>query len=383
MGMIKTLLNLGLVFCLLLSISFKRKESLYQVISSHPHDLEEITPHIKTVSKEGRLWIVQLKKNAPTEIKQHLRALTGTEKSYQYKSKRFDPKTVAWINEMTKLDFEGGFNPYFIQDEDRQDIRAVVSGVDARNIESDVSHLAGYVTRYAGTDENKEALVWVKERFEQVGFKTSLHCFQANSCNLIAEKAGRARKSSVLLVMGHIDSVGEDYAGADDNASGVAVMLEMARVLASYRNSQTIRFLVTNNEELGLVGANAYARKLENEKQIKNLTLAINMDMVGYNSNGIVELETNPEFETLGNWFADLATRYTSLKPKITLGAWGSDHVPFLKRGVPTLLTIEDWNTKTPCYHQECDRPDTLNYNYAAEIARLNVSAVMTKDTTP
>jgi hypothetical protein len=104
------------------------------------------------------------------------------------------------------------------------------------------------------------------------------------------------------------------------------------------------------------------------------------MDMVGYNSNGVVELETNAEFEPLAKWFATLASTYTNLHSKITLGAWGSDHVPFLEKNVPTLLTLEDWSTKTPCYHQACDQPNTINYSYAAEITKLNTAAVLTKD---
>jgi Zn-dependent M28 family amino/carboxypeptidase len=104
------------------------------------------------------------------------------------------------------------------------------------------------------------------------------------------------------------------------------------------------------------------------------------MDMVGWNANGIVELETDAGFEPLAKSFAALATAYTNLKTKITIGAWGSDHIPFLKAGVPAILTIEDWSTKTPCYHAACDRPEGLNYAYATEIGKLNVSAVMSKD---
>ena len=74
--------------------------------------------------------------------------------------------------------------------------------------------------------------------------------------------------------------------------------------------------------------------------------------MVGYNLNGVVELKMEPDYEEM---VASLSYSYTKLKPKITLGAWGSDHVPFLKRSVSSILTIEDWSTKTPCYHQSCE----------------------------
>jgi Zn-dependent M28 family amino/carboxypeptidase len=209
---------------------------------------------------------------------------------------------------------------------------------------------------------------------------TKLECYRPEACSVIADKVGSEFPQQVILIMGHFDSVGKDFAGADDNASGVAVMMEMARVLQNYPNKKTIRFFATNGEESGLLGAQHYANLLASSGEIKNLVLAINMDMVGYNANGIVELETDSQYENLATWFASLTAQYTSLKSKITLGAWGSDHVPFIKKNVPTLLTIEDWSTKTPCYHTSCDKPDTLNYTYAGEIGKLNVAATITKD---
>jgi hypothetical protein len=59
--------------------------------------------------------------------------------------------------------------------------------------------------------------------------------------------------------------------------------------------------------------------------------------------------------------------------------AWGSDHVPFLRKGIPGILTIEHWKTKTPCYHKSCDILDTLNISYLVEIAKLNLAAAIYK----
>jgi Zn-dependent M28 family amino/carboxypeptidase len=148
----------------------------------------------------------------------------------------------------------------------------------------------------------------------------------------------------------------------------------------SGQSSQVGRSSLRSRTKSGGNQLTARIPTLKKNGDIKKLALAINMDMVGYNSNGIVELETDSQYEKLANWFAGLATTYTSLKSKITIGAWGSDHVPFIQGGVPTLLTIEDWSTKTPCYHTECDKPSTLNYEYAGQIAKLNLAAIMTKD---
>ena len=357
----KHLISALLLVGLLLSVSSAhRDEELFQVISSHPHDLAEISPYIETVHQDGRLWLVRPKDDAPAEVFEHLRMASGREKSYLHSGKRL---TKVSKNLLTR-------NP----------IRELVMDIDAKAIKKDVEGLSSYKTRATGTRENQQALAAVGNRLKNMGYEVQEICYRAGACSLIADKLGSTSPENVLMVMGHIDSVGADFAGADDNASGTAVLLEMARVIKDYQSKKTIRFFVTNGEELGLLGAKHYAKYLDEQNKIDELELVINMDMVGYNSNGIVELETNREYEAMAQWFSNLAAEYTTLKTKITLGAWGSDHVPFLEKGVPSLLTIEDWNTKTPCYHKACDKPETLNYHYAASIGMLNLSAILHKD---
>lgn len=355
----KLILSFLFVFGLILNLGFSFKiGKLYQVVSSHPHDVEHFLPYIRTVKKDGRLWIVQLKKSAPESVKVHLREVTGKEKTYHYVS--------------TLISFS--------QQKSSSRMSLLVESISKENIEQEVVRLASYETRAVGTKGNQDAVNSVMQKLGSFGYEVKQICYSAKACSIIADKKGSTLPDQVLMVMAHIDSVGESFAGADDNASGTAVLLEMARVLKTYANKKTLRFFITNGEESGMLGASHYARQLANTNQIKQLALVINMDMVGYNSNGVVELETNAEFEGQARWYADIAQRFTSLKTKITIGAWGSDHVPFLRRGVNSILVIENWDTKTPCYHEACDTPDTLNYDYAAEIGKLNVAAILNKD---
>lgn len=326
----------------------------YQVISQHPHDVKDLEQHVKTVSKTGRLWIVE-GSDVPKGLLKNLKTLDGTEKHYRYspmKSLHSDPV-----------------------------IRSLTSKMSETLIRDYVVKLAGYKTRHAGSPENEKAVEEIEKNLSELGYVTSQICYASRRCSVLAEKKGSVSEDKVILVEAHMDSVGKDFAGADDNASGTAVLMEMARVLATHKNQKTIRFFVTNGEEGGLLGAKHYVRTLKSSGMLSQLELVINMDMVGWNSNGIVELETNSPYEALAKKFAELAATYTTLKSKITIGAWGSDHVPFLSAGVPAILTIEDWSTKTPCYHAACDKPEGLNYAYATEIGKLNVSAVMSKDT--
>lgn len=325
----------------------------YQVISQHPHDVKDLEGHVKTISTNGRLWIVE-GDNLPESVLKNLKPLDGSEMHYTY-----SPLTILAPHPR---------------------IRRELTKLSETLIRDYVVKLASYKTRLVGTSDNVSAVEEIEKNLSELGFETSQICYASRRCSVLAEKKGSVNPEKVILVEAHMDSVGRDFAGADDNASGTAVLMEMARVLSTYKNKKTIRFFVTNGEESGLKGAHHYAGVLSKSGEIKNLELVINMDMVGWNKNGIVELETDAPYDSLAKWFAELATTYTSLKTKITIGAWGSDHVPFLKAGVPSILTIEDWSTKTPCYHTACDKPDGLNYGYATEIGKLNVAAVMSKD---
>lgn len=331
------------------------KPQVYQVMTSHPHDVHEFKSYVQTVKQTGRLWLVHLDPKMPQHLMEHFRATDGQDVRHYLAPNTKSLHAISQIKDFTNR-------------------------IEVSNIKGDVESLASFKTRAVGTADNQKATGLVKDFLQGLGYSTSVQCYRPEACSVIADKAGDGSSKNVIMIMAHLDSVGRSFAGADDNASGTAVLMEVARVLKDYDNKNTIRFFVTNGEESGLLGAKHYANFLKNNGEIKNLILAINMDMVGYNSNGIVELETDEQYEKLANWFAQLAGTYTKLKSKITIGAWGSDHVPFISGGVPTLLTIEDWSTKTPCYHAECDKPNTLNYDYAGEIAKLNLAAMMAKD---
>lgn len=328
----------------------------YQVISQDPHHVALFRPYIQTIKQNGRQWLVKLAPQMPLQMLKYFHLV-------DLKNLQLDPNL--------KIKPLGLARKHIVQFLDQ---------IEPEKIKQQVIKFSTFNSRAAGSEGNLVAAKLIQDQFKQMGYDVSQTCYAASRCSIIAEKIGKILPKEIILVMAHFDSVGHPFAGSDDNGSGTAVLLEMAEVLKSYDNHKTIRFFATNGEELGLLGAKYYARQLQSSGEISQISLAINMDMVGYNSNGIVELETNKPFEKLALRFVELAQKYTTLKTKITLGAWGSDHVPFLDNNVATILTIEDWSTKTPCYHKACDKPETVNYQYAAEIGKLNIAAVMEQD---
>ncbi len=348
------------LLCLLAALPFvmgATSAPVYQVVNQHPEDLERLLPHVETVRQDGRLWLVRPRGAIPAAAMENLRLVD---------KERVD----SWMVPAKRM----------AKSSPDAEVQSLLASVDADRFHQDVVWLSSIATRRVGTQDNRSATTLLEERLRAMGYTVERVCHRAQECSVVGEKSGSEPSRGVILVMAHFDSVGAPNAGADDNASGAAALLEMAHLLSSTPLRHTLRLFFTNGEENGLLGSNHYARQLAQNGSISSIKLAVNMDMVGYNSNGVVELETNSANARLADEFADLVTTYTSLRPKITLGAWGSDHVPFLERGVPTILTIEDWSTKTPCYHLACDLPATLNNGYAAQIIKLNLAAVVLKD---
>ena len=340
-------------------MSFSQTQSYFQVITTRPEELKAISPYIYYRYEGGRLSIVNLKSQTAT------------------------PKWIFNYIRPVQLGNIGHYSPtpaqlrdFSLPPIDQNYLKAIKMD----QIKGGVAKLASYKDRSSGSVDNQAAQAWIAEQLSQLGYQVSRVCYQPKICSILAEKIGLKNPKSVILVEGHLDSVGESFAGADDNATGTSATLEMARVLSTYQNNNTLRFFLTNGEEQGMLGSTFYVKNLIASGDIKNLKLVVNMDMVGFNSNGTVELETDKEWNSVALWFAQLTATYTQLKSKITLGAFGSDHVPFLKAGVPTLLTIEFWETKTPCYHKECDKYETINFPYMYEITKLNTAAVLTAD---
>ncbi|MDA8245118.1 MAG: M28 family peptidase [Elusimicrobia bacterium] len=230
---------------------------------------------------------------------------------------------------------------------------------------------------------NRAAMDYIYAAFRRLGYEAERQCYKDRKadkeCNIVARRRAGTPGARAVLVIGHMDSVGYENAGADDNASGAAGVLEMARVLSRFRSDHDLIFVAANGEETGMAGSQACARLLKASGELARVDWAINMDMIAWNRDGVMNIETNKEFSSHADWVAAQAYTYTRLKPVITMPAWGSDHVPFLEAGIPTYLAIENWEDHTPCYHQACDTADSLAVPYAADIVRLNLAVIAGK----
>ena len=213
--------------------------------------------------------------------------------------------------------------------------------------------------------------------------------------NLLAEKRGRV--DDVVVELGaHFDTHAWTV-GADDNTSGVAALLEVARACADLQPDRTLRLCFFNGEERGLKGSAAHAAALAESGEA--LDAALVLDTVGFTSRApgsqdapvriplLAWMPETADFVFLaGNWdsgpvaddFEDAAERYVP-----ALRTWGvkriagwfkdserSDHASYWHHDLRAVLLTDTANFRNPHYHQPSDRPETLDLDFAANVAR-------------
>ena len=212
--------------------------------------------------------------------------------------------------------------------------------------------------------------------------------------NIVAALPGvRPDSEGFYIVCAHYDSTASREAGwrdqwpnapapgADDNASGAAAVLEVARALAGHRFAYSVRFVLFAGEEQGLQGSHAYATAL---RAVNARVLGvINLDMVAYDANGDGQVELHAgsrgDSQALASALARNMARYApSLHPelKTDTATTRSDHASFWASGYPAVLLIEDWEEFTPHYHTYGDSLATLNIPYYADIVRATVATI-------
>ena len=179
----------------------------------------------------------------------------------------------------------------------------------------------------------------------------------------------------------HYDSVNNP--GADDNGSGVAGVLEAARVLSQYSFEATLIFMAFDREEQGLVGSRAYAAA-HSEDDIRGM---ISLDMIAYNPVGPTEdmariyYDTHLPIPQITSDLADAMAEYSGLSTTIAPGGDVSDHAPFAHVGFESALLIEYNVWSNPNYHKLTDSVDTagyIDYQYATQMTRGTVGYLAT-----
>lgn len=252
-------------------------------------------------------------------------------------------------------------------------IRALMDSVSLDSIRANIEHLSSYHTRRYDSHYIYEVQDWLVSRYQGFGVDTvMLHDFevpyfeQGTADNVIAVKWGTTKPEEYVICGAHYDSWNSDgydpdtirSPGADDNASGVAGILETARILSRYTFDRTVIFANWCAEEIGLVGSAAYAHDCA--EQLLDIVAYFNLDMTGYLEEGSdihVNLMYTGQDAPLAQYVKDFSHIYF---PEMRIWqdwlAWGdSDYSSFNRNGYPAIHPFEDVDASSPFIHSRLD----------------------------
>jgi hypothetical protein len=329
------------------------------------------------------------------------------------------------------------------------DIRAIVSDISAERIQRSIFVLASFKTRHTLSDPLPSgdgiggAASWIRAEFERASagaggrLKVTLDSFeqppappripqQVQITNIVATLPGTGPDTPgrTLVVSGHYDSRATNpldaagaAPGADDDASGVASVLELARVMSHYKFGATIVFLAVAGEEQALNGSTHWAqgakeRQADIEAMLDNDIIgssrsesgAVDRRTVRLFSQGIPPaaapddallalIKAGGENDTppreLARAIREIAAAYVpAMDVRVIYRAdryqRGGDHLPFLERGFPAVRftePAEDYRRQHQDVREENgvqygDTPDHVDFAYTADVARVNAAAL-------
>jgi Zn-dependent M28 family amino/carboxypeptidase len=311
-------------------------------------------------------------------------------------------------------------------------VQKIVAEISPDRIAAAVKTLAGFETRGNYSDPNQKtrgigaARRWIFAQFHgfsprlEVSYDTGksgatdvTNAVTNDVTNVVAVLPGVAQPEKRIIVAAHYDSInlrakGDKAAeapapGADDDASGTAVVLELARVMSQYRFRKTIVFIAFAGEEIGLLGSSRYASRAKaNHEQIEAV---FSNDIVGANVIGITHddiLGSDDDAGGLGDTgnrlrvyspdppdspsrqlargIQDAAQRYVPVV-KIDLMSSadrydrGGDQIPFQKNGFAA-VRLTSASEHSILQHTADDTPEGVSPPFAANVARVNGAAI-------
>ncbi|MCR4409173.1 MAG: M20/M25/M40 family metallo-hydrolase [Candidatus Saccharicenans sp.] len=300
-------------------------------------------------------------------------------------------------------------------------LKKAVDQVSEQNITATIKALQGFKTRNLLSEPGSKnsgiaaARDWLLKEFRKIpglevvddGYKlpkqgqrivrdTELH-------NVVAIKKGKADRERIIIVNAHYDTIAvsqdgrfnyEDFntgaPGANDDASGIAAMLEMARIIAPLETEATIHFAAFSGEEQGLVGSTLYARKMK--EQGRNVEAVLTMDMIsnvragnGYiDSTRVRVFSDDPNDSSsreLARYVKKIAEQvYPSFEVNLIYRAdrfgRGGDHTPFVQEGYAGIRFTEARENYS-IQHTTQDVIENLSVPYCADVARIVLASTL------
>jgi len=267
----------------------------------------------------------------------------------------------------------------------RQRVAAATAEVNITRLYEHQKALYDFDSKYYTQPGNRKASTYIYETLASFGYEPELQWFMPNgrdsTANVVARLEGSTHPEVTYVFSAHFDSV-LGSAGADDNSTGTAVMLEMARVLAHHELPATIIFASLTAEEAGLLGAREFVRRAKAEGlQVAGV---INNDMMGWTRHH--RLDNTIRFSNYGirdvqhaaaHLFSDLIT-YDSRYYRFTDAQVFFDAYGDVLGGMGSYPILGN-----PNYHQPTDQLKTINHHLVRAVAQATTGVFMKLAHTP
>ena len=284
--------------------------------------------------------------------------------------------------------------PFFLARDER--ISALKDIISIGNLKQHVQNLHFDRNPYDRYLELERAAQYIRGEFLKMGLEVKDDPFQwegRSYKNIVAEKKGKTSPNAVFILGAHYDTV-QGSPGADDNASAIAVLLEVARNIQNIPLNSTLKLIAFSLEENGYVGSAHYAEKVKKEGE-KVLGM-ISLEMVGFTGpKQDYPPYLNPKhYPNVGDFIGIIGNErskgllervHRSFKtsvpqlPSEFLLVPGngdgmeemrlSDHSPFWDQGFPALMITDTAFLRNPNYHLPSDTIETLDFEFMKKVA--------------
>jgi hypothetical protein len=271
-------------------------------------------------------------------------------------------------------------------------VQSMVDQVEWPELRSHIAMLEGFSTRFAYSPLANIAAESLFVYFTGLGLAAEKQPFNLQGdigYNVVAIQPGVTYPDSVVVIGGHYDSVTNTdpmtrAPGADDNASGVSVVMTAARILSQYNFDYTIHYVCFGAEEGAGYGSLAYVAGFQGSDE--NIVGALVCDMLGYWTPGAdydLEVEANEPSRWLGEAVVNSAALYTEMPCELHITDIGySDNYSFWKSGHAALNHESAWNWYAPdfnpFYHSTRDRLMYVDPGFTGSAAKVLVAALAT-----
>ncbi|MDN7026063.1 Zn-dependent exopeptidase M28 [Methanoculleus sp. FWC-SCC1] len=258
------------------------------------------------------------------------------------------------------------------------EVAAMIAEVSESELYATTADLQAFGTRAIGTDGNTEAAAYLHDRLRAIP-ELEVEYQGGDRRNVVATLPGSGQNADTFVVVGaHYDSTATDpknAPGATDNAAGVAIVLELARIMSSQTFDRTIAFALWNAEEAGRHGSRDYARRAAADD--REILLYLNYDSTAYDpeNRSVVTVLADARAAGVARAMAQYPARYGI---DVTLvsesGVPISDHVSFREQGYPVVMMHAPrpgWPMHTPD-----DTIDYVSFPYARKSAQLGLAVL-------